>query len=102
MTPNVCVKCGTALTDADAICPQCTTTVRRAHSPASTIDLPDSPVESTDGTIAYSSSAPTPPVHIGRYEIRQKLGEGTFGIVYRAWDPQLQRDVALRSRNPHS
>ncbi len=32
----------------------------------------------------------------GRLEIREKLGRGAFGEVHRAWDPDLQREVALK------
>ena len=32
----------------------------------------------------------------GGLEIREKVGEGAFGEVYRAWDPQLEREVALK------
>ena len=33
---------------------------------------------------------------IGRYEIRSELGRGGFGIVYRAHDPVMQREVAIK------
>ena len=32
----------------------------------------------------------------GRYRLDQKVGEGAFGCVYRAWDPELEREVAVK------
>jgi serine/threonine protein kinase len=33
---------------------------------------------------------------IGRYALRDKLGSGAMGEVYGAWDPQHQREVAIK------
>jgi serine/threonine protein kinase len=43
-----------------------------------------------------------PGTRLAEFEIRQVLGSGGFGIVYRAWDVALQRDVALKEYMPVS
>ena len=36
------------------------------------------------------------PVRLDRFELRSELGVGTFGYVFEAWDPRLERVVALK------
>jgi serine/threonine protein kinase len=33
---------------------------------------------------------------VGRYEIQAVVGEGGFGKVYQAWDPEFERSVAIK------
>jgi hypothetical protein len=36
----------------------------------------------------------------GRYQLAEQLGRGTFGRVHRAWDPDLERYVAIKLIHP--
>ena len=39
---------------------------------------------------------PAVPQHIGRYEVKQLLGAGTFGRVFLGYDPTVLREVAIK------
>ena len=44
--------------------------------------------------------APAAPVRVGRYLVIEEIGSGGLGVVYSAYDPQLDRKIALKLVNP--
>ena len=41
------------------------------------------------------------PKNIGKYQIWSSLGEGAMGVVYEAFDPDIERRVAIKILHPH-
>jgi serine/threonine protein kinase/formylglycine-generating enzyme required for sulfatase activity/energy-coupling factor transporter ATP-binding protein EcfA2 len=71
------------------------------------VNPPDSQGEPTKPTIegAQKPQEPVetpPPEFLGRYRIEKVIGKGGYGIIYRAWDEQLKRSVAIKVLNSES
>ena len=71
---------------------------------ASTADALTSPPRAVHPDSLTPKVDPTPrpiPGQISRFVIREPLGEGGYGQVFRAYDPHLDRDVALKVLKPN-
>jgi serine/threonine protein kinase len=96
-----------------ACCPHCGTTftcARPANEPSEApptvlpLDEDTSATPAPFGPTLRTSapSGPGLPAQVGRFQVRAWLGAGAFGAVYRAYDPQLEREVALKVPHPGS
>lgn len=68
------------------------------------VNSEDSQGEPTKPTVGSNpsvvSGSPEPqPEFLGRYAIEKTIGRGGYGIIYRAWDEQLKRPVAVKVLN---
>jgi hypothetical protein len=102
--PVQCPACGEPIEavvpagDGPVHCPRCRAALPREGFPTAPLD--------PRGIETWPEQTPTVPGpgdtavpslgRIGRFELRAVLGQGTFGRVYRAYDPQLEREVALK------
>ncbi|MBI3467488.1 MAG: protein kinase [Planctomycetes bacterium] len=98
-----CVHCGQKFTasskdngsDAVSHHPLATAASRHGASTAPNVPTGQGQDEKQPIRDRPSGTADTPQ-KIGRFELREKLGAGAFGTVHRAFDPQLEREVALK------
>src|SRR5262249_42104864 len=58
------------------------------------------PLASTGPEVAGAGEADSP-ARLGRYRITGTGGKGGFGVVYRGYDEELRRDVAIKVPHRH-
>ncbi len=58
------------------------------------------PHESPELTMMHAAASATSLRSIGKYQIQSTLGKGGMGIVYQAFDPLIERDVAIKVLSP--
>ncbi|HWJ06004.1 MAG TPA: serine/threonine-protein kinase [Steroidobacteraceae bacterium] len=54
-------------------------------------------LDTTGGRGRQPAARTTVPARLGRYELVHELGKGAMGVVYRARDPRINREVALKA-----
>jgi len=74
------------------LCPACHTIIASSAETINTSSEKQPPKSQTKPSMQF----------VNRFAIKGKLGSGAFGVVFKAYDPQLERDVALKMPHPGS
>ncbi|HET8647523.1 MAG TPA: hypothetical protein VFO85_18645, partial [Vicinamibacteria bacterium] len=56
-----------------------------------------SPLNDVETSPLNEQSAPGDPPRVGRYQVIEEIGEGAMGRVWRGFDPELSRAVAIKT-----
>src|SRR5262249_5207199 len=76
--------------------------VHRAIGPGHPVDIHEALTVAAGPALETAGAAPAGlPVRLGRYRVIAQVGSGAFGTVFRAYDADLQREVAIKVPHRH-